>query len=120
MAFNFKHQLSVSPNTPHIDLSGQAILITGSNQGIGLESARQLLVYKASIVILAVRSITKGEAARTLLLSDPAIKNLTIRPEIKIMEVDMADYKSVMKFARGVKGQVKRQDVLLLMQESEN
>jgi hypothetical protein len=36
------------------------------------------------------------------------------------MEVDMADYKSVMKFARGVKGQVKRQDVLLLMQESEN
>lgn len=114
MAFSFKHQTAVSPNPPDIDLTGQTILITGSNQGIGLESARQLLIYKASTVILAVRNVMKGDTARKLLLSEPAIKKLAIRPEIKIMEVDMADYKSVVKFSGEVKKQVQKLDALLL------
>jgi hypothetical protein len=61
MAFNFKHQHLVTPNPPGVDLTGQTIIITGSNQGIGLESARQLLVYKVSMVILAVRNTSKAK-----------------------------------------------------------
>jgi NAD(P)-dependent dehydrogenase (short-subunit alcohol dehydrogenase family) len=78
-----------------IDLSNKTILITGSNKGMGLESARQLLILKASSVILAVRNTNKGQTAKDLLLSDPQIKALPHQPDIKIMEVDMTDYNSV-------------------------
>lgn len=49
--------------TPTGDFSGQTILVTGSNTGLGLEACRYLMRLKASKVILAVRDIAKGEAA---------------------------------------------------------
>ena len=45
-----------------VDLSGQTAILTGSNSGLGLETARQLLDLGCN-VILAVRNTKKGEAA---------------------------------------------------------
>jgi NAD(P)-dependent dehydrogenase (short-subunit alcohol dehydrogenase family) len=81
-------------------LTGQTILIIGSNQGIGFEYIRQLLIANASTVILAVRSTAKGKVARETLFSDPKIAALKIIPEIKVMEVDLAVYKSILAFVR--------------------
>jgi NAD(P)-dependent dehydrogenase (short-subunit alcohol dehydrogenase family) len=45
------------------DFSNQTVIVTGSNTGLGLEAARLLIRLNASKVILAVRTISKGEAA---------------------------------------------------------
>jgi NAD(P)-dependent dehydrogenase (short-subunit alcohol dehydrogenase family) len=111
----FKAQPPVFPNPiDSVDLSGKTIIITGSNQGLGYETARQLLIFKAGIMILAVRNPSRGEEARQKLLADPAIKKENPRAEIRVMNVDMADYKSVIKFAEDVKRELPVLHVLLL------
>jgi NAD(P)-dependent dehydrogenase (short-subunit alcohol dehydrogenase family) len=110
-----KPQAVVKPNPPGVaDLTGKTIIITGGNQGLGFETTRQLLILKASTIILAVRTPSKGEGARDLLLADPAVKKGNPHASILIMKVDMSEYKSVIAFAETVKRDVPKLDVLLL------
>lgn len=44
--------------------SGKTYIVTGSNTGLGLETARHLVQFGASRVILAVRNLTAGETAK--------------------------------------------------------
>lgn len=44
--------------------SGKTYVITGGNSGLGLETARHLVEFSASRVILAVRNLKAGETAR--------------------------------------------------------
>ena len=43
------------------DLTGRTVIVTGSNVGLGKEAARQFLAMRPAKLILAVRSIQKGE-----------------------------------------------------------
>lgn len=45
--------------------SGKTYIITGSNSGLGLETAKHLVEFSAARVILAVRNLTSGEKAKT-------------------------------------------------------
>lgn len=87
-------QLFVTPAyaPSSISLTGQTAIVTGSNTGLGLEAARQLLGHKPSRLILAVRSIEKGQNARLGLLKK--------HPEacIDVWLLDMEDPKSVIVF----------------------
>ena len=107
-------QPPVSPNPDSLDLAGQTIIITGANAGLGFECARQLLISCASTVILAVRNISKGEAARASLLASPEIQRKNPNADIRVLKLDMEDYKSVIAFANNVKKEVKDLHVLLL------
>ncbi len=64
-----RSQLFVTLPYPNSDLSGQVIVVTGSNTGLGFEAARHFLRLNAAKVILAVRSIAKGEIAAKELLA---------------------------------------------------
>jgi NAD(P)-dependent dehydrogenase (short-subunit alcohol dehydrogenase family) len=76
---------------PTGNFSGQTIIVTGSNTGLGLEAARHLLLLKASKVILAVRCLSKGEAAaEELLKSTGATKNT-----VEVWPLDLSLYSSV-------------------------
>ncbi|KAI0147400.1 short-chain dehydrogenase/reductase [Xylariaceae sp. FL1272] len=88
-------QLFVTIPPPTYDFSGQTIIVTGSNRGIGLEAARHLLRLNARTVILAVRSTVKGyDALRHLEAS-------TGRPgAVLVEELDMSSHASVEAFAR--------------------
>lgn len=44
--------------------SGKTYIVTGSNSGLGLETARRLVEFSASCVVLAVRNVKAGENAK--------------------------------------------------------
>ncbi|PYI31662.1 hypothetical protein BP00DRAFT_456814 [Aspergillus indologenus CBS 114.80] len=70
-----KNAETTHPTLPSLTLpaptffANQTLLITGANTGVGLEAARHALRLRAVKVILGVRDLTKGEAARADLLS---------------------------------------------------
>ena len=91
-------QLFVTPpvlSKKEYDLTGKAAIVTGSNVGLGLECARQLLDLGLSKLILAVRDESKGEAARKEL---SAGRRLAL-DAIEVWKLDLSSYKSITKFA---------------------
>jgi NAD(P)-dependent dehydrogenase (short-subunit alcohol dehydrogenase family) len=75
-------------------IDGQTVIITGSNTGLGLEAARQLLKLGAATLIMGVRSQAKGEeAAKGLRRSFPSAT-------VSVWTVDMESYDSVRQFAQ--------------------
>lgn len=83
-----------------VDLSGKTAIITGSNTGLGLEIARQLLDLGLSKLIIAARNVPKGEAARNDLLLGRATNSC----EIEVWSLDLSSYESVTKLAEKAKG----------------
>lgn len=77
------------------DLSVQTFIVTGSNKGLGLESARHLSRLGAGKLILAVRNETKGLEAKSDILAT------TARPEssIDVWPLDMDSVDSIKAFA---------------------
>lgn len=77
-------------------------VVTGANKGIGFHVAQQLLA-SCTVVILACRDASRGEAAvRTL--SDP---------KARFMQLDIGDEASIATFAAAVEQDVGRVDVLV-------
>ena len=88
------------------DLTGKVIIITGANSGLGLVSA-QAFAAKGATVVMACRSLQKGEAAKTeILRAAPAAK-------LDLMQLDNASLKSVRTFADAFKANYERLDLLL-------
>ena len=57
-------QLTCRPKSvTGVNLNGKTAIVTGSNTGVGLETARQLLDLGIRKLVLAVRNETKGAAA---------------------------------------------------------
>ncbi|KAL8753051.1 MAG: hypothetical protein Q9199_005317 [Rusavskia elegans] len=92
------------PETPFTD---QIVIVTGSNTGLGLEAARHYLRLGAARVILAVRSLEKGEAAKRSL--DESEKRLGV---VEVWHLDLSSYDSVKQFAKRA-NDLPRLDVLL-------
>jgi NAD(P)-dependent dehydrogenase (short-subunit alcohol dehydrogenase family) len=92
---NFWRQMlhSVPRITAGIDLARKAALVTGSNGGLGLECARHFLKLRPSLLILAVRSFQKGEAAAAGLRADFPFAR------IEVWQLDMESFRSVQAFA---------------------
>ncbi|TDZ27935.1 Short chain dehydrogenase atnD [Colletotrichum spinosum] len=92
---------------PVKSFSGQTVIVTGSNTGLGLEAARHFARLGAEKVILAVRNLAKGEAAAA------SIQETTGRKDaVAVWELDLASYASVERFAARVNG-LARLDVLV-------
>ncbi|KAJ5059389.1 hypothetical protein J3E74DRAFT_453794 [Bipolaris maydis] len=102
-------QLFITPPPPKADLTGKIVLITGSNTGLGKEAARHYVSLNASTVILAVRSLEKGEAAAKDIETTTSRQNV-----IKVLHLDMSSYQSVLDFASTVSKEVDRLDIAIL------
>ncbi|KFA53853.1 hypothetical protein S40293_01621 [Stachybotrys chartarum IBT 40293] len=87
-------QLFVTPKLPNHDFTGQTVVVTGANRGIGLEAARYLLRLNAACVVLAARSLEKGKSAAADLEASTGRKGAVV-----VHELDMEDHKSVESFA---------------------
>jgi retinol dehydrogenase-12 len=81
------------------NLEGRIVIVTGANTGLGFECAVQLLRMKPAKLILAVRSIEKGQAAALRMIDET---NET-RPDIvDVWQLDMASFASVQAFSQRV------------------
>lgn len=87
-------------------LTGKTAIITGGNSGIGFETAKGLLILGAR-VILAVRNIEKGNAARAALLK------LQPSAQIGIMKLDLADLETICLFTREFSKSFDKLDLLI-------
>jgi NAD(P)-dependent dehydrogenase (short-subunit alcohol dehydrogenase family) len=106
---NFLHsQLFVSLPYPTYDFSNQTIIVTGANTGLGFEAAKHFVRLNASKVILAVRTLSKGEAAKASIeASSPLSKTI-----VEVWHLDLSSHESVKQFAAQVM-KLGRLDVLL-------
>jgi NAD(P)-dependent dehydrogenase (short-subunit alcohol dehydrogenase family) len=91
-------QARIPPTPAGVSLSGKTVVITGANSGLGFEAARQVLQLQASKVILGVRTVSKGEAARQSLLQDALVIQKNPTAEIKVLKLDLSSYDGVIQF----------------------
>ncbi|RFU32271.1 hypothetical protein B7463_g4089, partial [Scytalidium lignicola] len=76
------------------DLSKQTFIVTGSNTGLGFEASRHLVRLGVGKLIMGVRTVSKGEAAKKELLTS-ASKSET---SIEVWPIDMDSYDSIKAF----------------------
>lgn len=101
-------QLFVKLPYPKSDFSGQTVIVTGSNTGLGLEAARHIARLGAAKIILACRTISKGEkAAADITESEHLTKN-----RVEVWQLDLSNYDSVKAFAKRVE-QLDRLDAFI-------
>lgn len=101
-------QLFVRPTYPSRSFQGHTVLITGANVGLGLEAARHVVRLGAARVILGVRNVPAGNAAKE------EIETSTRRPGVvEVWEVDLASYSSTLAFGDRI-AQLPRLDAAIL------
>ena len=101
-------QLIYHPPYPTTKYTGQTIIVTGSNVGLGLEAARHFVRLDAKKVILAVRTLEKGEAAKESILKSEK-KTADV---VEVWKLDLSNYQSSRDFAKRVET-LDRLDILV-------
>lgn len=81
------------PPVPVPSLEGKTAVITGSSSGFGLACAKILPSLRLSHLILAVRSVSRGEK-----VAEP-LRNAHPNTKIEVWELDMLSYQSVEAFS---------------------
>lgn len=106
----YNNQFRAKPQWPAAGttLAEKTAIITGGNTGLGYEAAVQLLDLNLSCLILAVRSMEKGQAAATKL------RQLFPRAKVDVWQLDMCSYNSVQAFANRAEKELSRIDVVIL------
>lgn len=105
-------QLFVTPKLdPSLTFTGQTVIVTGSNIGLGFSAAQQIAQRGASKVILAVRTVSKGEAAAQK-IRESLPKSSSTSTEVEVWPLDLCSYQSVKDFAARA-NKLDRLDVLL-------
>ncbi|RFU75817.1 short-chain dehydrogenase [Trichoderma arundinaceum] len=74
--------------------AGRTYIVTGANVGLGLEAARHLVGVGAGKIIMAVRNIEAGEAAKESIEASTGIKDVA-----EVWHLDLSRYESVRAFA---------------------
>jgi NAD(P)-dependent dehydrogenase (short-subunit alcohol dehydrogenase family) len=86
--------------------SGKIVLVTGANSGTGFEAAKEL-AGKNATVIMAVRSLEKGNEAAA------KIKKDFPKADVTVMKLDLSSLASVRKFSADFIAKHDRLDILI-------
>ncbi|XP_076456833.1 retinol dehydrogenase 11-like [Babylonia areolata] len=89
-----------------IKLTGKTAIVTGANTGIGFWTAQEL-ASRGARVILACRSLERGEEARRKMVA------ATGNEAVDVYRLDLSDFSSVRQFAEQVKEKEQRLDILV-------
>ncbi|KAL8732101.1 MAG: hypothetical protein Q9181_004079 [Wetmoreana brouardii] len=102
-----RDQLFVTLPYPEKPATDQTIIVTGGNVGLGFEAARHYVRLGAAKVILAVRTVEKGESAKKEIETSEKRQGV-----VEVWKLDLSSYDSVKQFARKVHD-LPRLDILL-------
>ncbi|KAH7627196.1 hypothetical protein B0T09DRAFT_391590 [Sordaria sp. MPI-SDFR-AT-0083] len=91
---HFAYQQLTPKSVTGVNLNGKTAIVTGSNTGVGLETARQLLDLGIRKLVLAVRNETKGAAA--------------------VWNLDLSVYDSILAFAARAEKELTTLDIAVL------
>ncbi|KAJ5670823.1 Short-chain dehydrogenase/reductase family protein [Penicillium maclennaniae] len=101
-------QFLVRPSYPTRSFEGETVLVTGANVGLGLEATRHIVRLGAARVIIGVRNVEAGKAAKK------EIETSTGRSGVcEVWKVDLASYDSVLAFGDRI-AQLPRLDAAIL------
>ncbi len=92
------NQFFTRPPVPTTDFAGKTIIVTGANVGLGKEAVKHFVKLHAAKVIIAVRSTSKGEAAKAEIVRDCKIAT----DIIDVWQLDYSKYASCKEFAAKV------------------
>lgn len=81
------------------NLEGRIVIVTGANSGLGFECAMHFLRMRPAKLILAVRSIEKGQAAALRMIDETKETRSDV---VDVWQLDMASFVSVQAFAQRV------------------
>lgn len=95
-AFMYRQLFKKMPPLPSVDLTGKRVLITGANIGVGFALAKQVVASLNGGVIMAVRSLEKGNTAKDTLLKEFPTA------DIQVLHLDLESFDSVKEFATQV------------------
>lgn len=105
MAKTFGAESTADEVLEGVDLSGKRVLVTGVSAGLGVETARSLVVHGATVVGTA-RDLTKARRALTEAFPPRSAP-------IDLVEADLASLSSVRKAASDLLGRAKPFDVII-------
>lgn len=107
--YNLLHAKFFPPSDPTVSFAGKTVLVTGGNCGLGFEAALKFVTLGAKNVVLACRSLEKGDAA----VAD--IEKRTGRKGVlRSWQLDMNSYASVQALAARVAAELPGLDIALL------
>lgn len=104
-------QLFTTPPYPTHSFANQTVIVTGSNVGLGLEAARHFYRQNCTKLILAVRTVSKGQIAKEDIIQ--SVKERTDAEAIDVWPLDLSSTESTVTFADRVKKELSRVDVLV-------
>ncbi|KAH7145361.1 hypothetical protein B0J13DRAFT_553409 [Dactylonectria estremocensis] len=94
---------------PTTSFEGKTVIITGANSGLGFEAAQHVVKLGAAKVIMAVRSIEKGEAAKRAIQESTGCDTGVL----DVWALDLSSYASVKAFAASATAELPRIDALI-------
>ena len=108
----FHSQFFGTPPYPTKSFSGQTIIVTGSNVGLGFEAARHFYRLNCAKLILAVRTVSKGETAKEDIVR--SVKHRSDGAEaIEVWPLDLSSTKSTLAFADRAARELSRLDAVV-------
>ncbi|KAL4974811.1 hypothetical protein BDW66DRAFT_167551 [Aspergillus desertorum] len=107
------HEIATQPrNLPILatkeSTAGKTYIVTGANTGLGFEAAKHFVRLGAKKVILAVRSIPSGEAAKQKIDEATATTDAA-----EVWSLDLSSYASVKAFAKRAIAELDRIDAVI-------
>lgn len=104
--FVYVFNLKIGWVSSNSSLKGKLFIITGANTGLGYETAKHL-VNRGAIVIMACRNEEKCKEAIK------KIREFTKEGEMIFLELDLASFESIRKFAKQIQDEYPVFDCLI-------
>jgi NAD(P)-dependent dehydrogenase (short-subunit alcohol dehydrogenase family) len=100
-----------------VDLKGRTVIVTGSNAGLGLETAKRFYAMNPTRLIIAVKNISEGQDAKNIILGTGekhvAFGSVEGQTNVEVWELDLTSFESVRQFAKKCETKLERLDILL-------
>lgn len=103
------HNLPLLATPAHC--TGKTFIVTGANVGLGLEAAKHFAALGAGRVILAVRDVTKGEAAKAEI--EAGLEGKIGSGVVAVWQLDLENYDSVKAFVKKAAAELERIDAVI-------